>query len=786
MLQRAQSPNPHVPAAYLGKWRAWLQQLCEAFDAEMVIVSRLQEERLVPVLESGCTTLEQLPFLREAAGHLGRQAIAMRALVQLDESDGHGVGVPLCWPDRAVFGSLALFVHRARLRRPGQLRLVEMARQLFEADFRTLHFVRAIDEHKNLLETRIGERTQALSELNLRLEHELRLSQRTAQVLKQLVIGVPGSGGQSYFRQLVCELARLLGAEHAFVALLDPQQPQRARTIACYSGEAWRDKFEYEPEQTPCAQVLQRMAVFGARALAQDFPATAAQTGLPAESYLGAPLLDETGRAVGVLAALGGPALLEAHLAHEIMELLAARTGTEIRRMRAEDELRHMALQDELTGLPNRNNFKDRLSQAIAQAQRNGTRLALLFIDLDNFKTINDSLGHDVGDAVLVQIAQTLQACMRDMDTIARLGGDEFAALLPGVDSLQIDAVCRRIMQALRLPLVCQGYELFVSASIGCCLYPEDGLDQGNLTRAADAAMYRAKALGKNQLQFYALDIKQAIQRDLAVGNQLRKAIRDRRLHLAYQPKVRLDDGSLAGAEALCRWTDEELGRVSPAEFIPIAERSGVVADLGAQVIELAVADMVAWRAQGLAVPVVAVNVSAKQLQMAGFAAWLDELLRRQALPADRLLLELTEGVLMERNDANQQMLADLVERGFRISVDDFGTGYSSLAYLKRMPISEIKIDRSFVSHIAEDQGDQAIAAAILTLAHTLKLRVVAEGVEDRSQLHALRALDCDMAQGYFFHRPLEPAAFRALLARHCAQREPRKTQDGRAVHLLI
>ena len=734
--------TPHVPSAYLRKWRGLLQVLGEAFEADALILLRQRNERMEPVIESGRLAPEAMPPLRQAAALSGLKAVETQERVHGDtkSSEGRHCAVPLYWPDKIAYGSLSIFT--ASERSTALLKLIDMARQLIESDFRSLHFVRAIDRHKDMLETRIAERTYELSGLNARLERELSLSLRTGEVLRQMVIGVPGSSGQSYFRQLVQQLALLLQAEHTFVALLRPEAPGQARTIAFYSHGTWQEKFEYAVAQTPCTEVMRRMKVLMTAELAQDYPAEPASP-FNSASYIGAPLLNETGRAVGVL---------------------AARAGTEIRRMRAEDQLRRMALQDELTALPNRSNFKDRLNQALAQAERDGTQLALLFFDLDNFKTINDSLGHDVGDAVLVEFARTMSSCLREMDTIARLGGDEFAALVPCVDSLQIDMVCRRIMEALGRPLLCQDHELFISASIGCCLFPDDGHDPSSLIRAADAAMYRAKAMGKNQFQFYALDIKQAIQRDLTVGNRLRKAIRDRHLHLAYQPKIRLADGALTGAEALCRWTDAELDVVSPAEFIPVAERSGAISELGVLVIEMVIQDLLAWRRRGLALPVIAVNVSAKQLQGAGFARWLGGLLREHELSPANLAIELTEGVLMERSETNQQILAELVGLGFSISVDDFGTGYSSLAYLKRMPISELKIDRSFVRNLAEDPDDQAIAAAILTLAHTLKLSVVAEGVEDAHQLAVLQTLHCDAAQGYYFHKPLEPAVFSALL----------------------
>lgn len=752
--------NTLVPRPYLKKWARWLAQLQEITQADAIWLMSLQGDRLQTVLDSGQPSLDQRTAASELANRLAEQAITARAVVEeyCAEVGCCCVSVPLCWPDASVYGALVLMAGK-----DGRS-LLEWLRHMLESDFRTLHFVRAIDQHKNLLETRIAERTDDLRMANERLAQELSLTQRTAQLLRQMVIHVPGGDEHGYFHKLVQQLVQMLRAEHAFVALIDDQDPSRASTISCYSGNDWHANFNFEIAKTPCSHVHKRRGVFTSCDLDSEFPETQAQFGLQAETYLGVPLLDEAGCTLGVMAAMGGGDMLEAHLANEVIELLAARTGSEILRMHTEDELRHLALHDSLTGLPNRIHFRGRLEQAIAQAERAHTHLAVLFIDLDEFKTINDSLGHDVGDRVLVQASKLLEASMRDMDSVARLGGDEFAALLPGADSLEADAVFQRIAKAMSTPLLSEGIELFLSASVGCSLYPDDGTDSGSLLRSADTAMYRAKALGKNQLQFYAQHSKQTIQRDLVVGNRLRKAINAGELYVVYQPKIDLRDGSLVGAEALCRWHDQELGEVSPGEFIPIAERAGIISDLGALVIKQVIADLQEWQCQQIEVPKVAVNVSAKQLQTTEFTQWLAESVRSAGLKPHHLVIELTESVLMERNDINLPVLAELVACGFRISVDDFGTGYSSLAYLKRMPISEIKIDRSFVEHLADDQGDQAIAAAILTLGHTLEHVVVAEGIENEQQLRVLRALHCDVGQGFLFHRPLSRTAFRELL----------------------
>lgn len=424
----------------------------------------------------------------------------------------------------------------------------------------------------------------------------------------------------------------------------------------------------------------------------------------------------------------------------------------------------YLACHDDLTKLANRMVFQDRLRQAIALARREDHLLAVLFIDLDNFKAINDNLGHDVGDLLLKEVAQRLLKYIRDADSVARLGGDEFAALLYNIDSQEVSAVCERIADALSQTFRIKENDLFVTASIGISLFPNDGDDDCTLLKNADVAMYHAKALGKNKFQFFADDIKQAVQRRHALENGLRLAQQKNLFRLHYQPKVRIADGTLVGAEALIRWDDPELGSISPAEFIPVAEKAGLIAGIGFFVISRAIEDIIDWCSNGLVPPPIAVNISPSQLHNDGFAAWLNDSLARAGLPTSSIVVELTEGALMDQGESGLKVLNGLASRGIKISIDDFGTGYSSLSYLKRMPIAELKIDRSFVDGIATDADDKAIAIAIISLAHTLGLTTVAEGVETEHQLAVLRMLGCETAQGYYFHRPMDQAHFRSLL----------------------
>jgi diguanylate cyclase (GGDEF)-like protein len=392
------------------------------------------------------------------------------------------------------------------------------------------------------------------------------------------------------------------------------------------------------------------------------------------------------------------------------------------------------------------------------------TNLAVLFIDLDNFKVINDSLGHDVGDQLLKQATERLRSCVRDCDTLARLGGDEFVVVLMDVELKKINSLAGRIVDFIGGSFNIGGKSLFVSASIGISVFPGDGEDSVSLLKHADTAMYRAKERGRNQYQFFAEEMKVVALQRLTLETGLRLAIEMGTLRLCYQPQVDIRTGAVVGAEALLRWHDPNLGDVSPVQFIPIAESCGLIGAVGEVVFALALKQIAEWRRSGLTVPRIAINVSAHQLRAPGFvdkvAGWLTE----NGLNADAIGIELTESALMERIDMVKDMLVRFDHMGVKISIDDFGTGYSSLSYLKKLPIHELKIDRSFVDGIASDRDDRSITIAIIDMSRALGMRVVAEGVETEDQLGVLTEEGCDMIQGYLFHRPLSPEAFAEVL----------------------
>ncbi len=424
-----------------------------------------------------------------------------------------------------------------------------------------------------------------------------------------------------------------------------------------------------------------------------------------------------------------------------------------------------LSTHDLLTGLPNRVLFQDRLRHAMSQVRRNKQRLALLFIDLDNFKGINDTLGHDVGDELLKMAADRLRQVVREMDTIARLGGDEFTAVLLDAEPEMVNRVASRIVEELSSSFTIGKQTLFVSASVGVAFYPGDANDSAALIKAADTAMYRAKEMGRARVEYFVPDLLVRLLKQSAVENALREGIRQRRMRLVYQPKFALTDGTqLLGAEALMRWQDPELGNVSPEEFIPVAENCGLVRDVLLVAIDCLIEDLQGWQAQGLSVPRIAFNMSPKNIREKQLVQNLIAKFQQHAIPGQQLQVEITEGALLENSLTVQKNLNLLAEYGLGVSIDDFGTGYSSLSYLKRLPLTELKLDKCFVDGLGSDANDEAIANAVLSIAHSLSLQVVAEGVETQEQLDWLRVQGCDVVQGYYLARPQEVADFTRML----------------------
>jgi diguanylate cyclase (GGDEF)-like protein/PAS domain S-box-containing protein len=481
--------------------------------------------------------------------------------------------------------------------------------------------------------------------------------------------------------------------------------------------------------------------------------------------------LNNTKRVLGALTLYAGEADVfgeeEVKLLEEMANDLAygiATLRTRVEHEETEKQLEFLAHHDMLTKLPNRLLLRDRFGQAVAQADREHSGVAVMFLDLDNFKQVNDTLGHNYGDQLLVRVVERLRGCLRDADTISRQGGDEFVILLPNLRDLAIiSGIAQHVIEFFSDPFEIDSYSINTTFSIGVSLYPDDGKEFDTLLRNADTALYQAKDSGRDTYRFFSEKMNIDAQEQLHLQGQLRNAVKNQEFILHYQPQIDIASGRLIGAEALVRWQHPELGLIPPGKFIPLAERSGLVIPMGDWVLNEACRQAQVWRNKGHAM-VMAVNLSALQFKRGNLLETVAHALKRSGLPAEFLELELTESILLQDVDVAIKILRSLKEMGVKLSIDDFGTGYSSLSYLKRLAVSKLKIDQSFVRDLAEDVDSAAIVRAIIQLGHTLQLTVIAEGVETDAQLAFLRNYGCDEAQGYLYSRPIPATEFGKLL----------------------
>ena len=557
-------------------------------------------------------------------------------------------------------------------------------------------------------------------------------------------------------------------APAASAALRQDNRLAAEQTLASLSAapqlqQAWL----YTPYGTPFA----RYARSGA-----DAPPTAPRPGLHVDFLTGNAAFTESLPGGGALflrtslaqqyrslAHFAGFTLLVSLCAFGLTTLMVRRTRAAAQH--AENHLHYLAHVDPVTQLPNRHEFNDALAYALARADRQDSSVGLLLLDLDNFKVVNDTLGHHCGDQLLKLVAERLVAILRTTDIICRIGGDEFVVIVePADDASEMASVARKILAVLAAPFALEGHQLYVSASIGVSLYPFDAQDVATLTRNADTAMYHAKHQGKNRYAVFKAEMELRAQRRLRMEANLRRALQNEELYLHYQPQIDLRSGRIVGVEALVRWNCRDMGQLSPSEFIPVAEESGIIVDLGRWVLQSACRQAAIWCKAGLldSLEHVAVNLSACQARDPGLMDDIRAILHETQLPHGLLELEITEGVLMDNIHANVELMRRLQDTGIHLSIDDFGTGYSSMSYLKRLPIDQLKIDRSFV-HDLPGEGE-AIVTAIIAMAHSLHLKVVAEGVETLQQVEFLRKAGCDNVQGYFFARPMTAAQLTALL----------------------
>lgn len=446
-------------------------------------------------------------------------------------------------------------------------------------------------------------------------------------------------------------------------------------------------------------------------------------------------------------------------------------------RKQAEARIERLAYYDQLTGLCNRTLFLDRLDQALAEARRENHHLALMFLDLDHFKEINDTLGHDTGDALLVEVSKRMEACLRGNDTAARLGGDEFVVLLPRLDpeqeisATQAEAVAKKVLTALRRPYDLGGHQLPVSASVGIALYPVDASSTQELIQFADTAMYQAKDAGRDTIRFFSRELHGQMINRRQIEEALHSALANGEFSLAYQPQVQLTTGRITGAEALLRWDSATLGAVSPAEFIPVAEETGLIIEIGAWVLKEVIALKRRWCENGLCrrhgFVSLSANVSYRQLLTGKLPTRFEAMLTDSGLDSGCIELEITESGIMDHLAAACSQLDEIRRIGARLAIDDFGTGHSSLARLKRLPLDIIKIDQSFIRDFLDDPNDRAIVRATIDVSHVMGLEVIAEGVEEEDQYQQLKELGCDYIQGYYFGRPMSEDALAELIHQH-------------------
>jgi diguanylate cyclase len=451
----------------------------------------------------------------------------------------------------------------------------------------------------------------------------------------------------------------------------------------------------------------------------------------------------------------------------------------------AEETINFQAYHDLLTKLPNRALLRDRLSLAINNAKRENEQLAVMFLDLDRFKNINDSLGHMIGDELLQQVSMRLKECIRAADTLARFGGDEFTLMLPRLHHGSDDAIklAEKITSTLKQPFNIDGHELYVSASIGIAIYPQDGAHMDTLIKHADVAMYHVKGQGKNGYQFYSDEMNVPYIEKLSMDTGIHRALDNNEFHLVYQPQVNLRTGEVVGVEALLRWDHPEHGPISPSEFIPFAEECGLIIDVGYWVIKSACAELSRWRLAGLPEIRMSINISARQLMEDNIVKHITSIMKDYNLPGRCLELEITENAIMEDMDSVIRKLHELSAHGITIAIDDFGTGYSSLSYLHKLPIHTLKIDRTFLKESRINQGDNTIINTIVAMAKGLSLNVIAEGVETPAQLEYLREIDCSEAQGFLFGKPLPPDVISQLLIQEPYATPGSRSTSGKGTH---
>ncbi len=597
------------------------------------------------------------------------------------------------------------------------------------------------------------------------LVHEDVTEKKRVEDAIHLIAAGVATAGDRFFDRLVQSLADLFGAEYVLLGVLDQDTPNHIQTLAVCAHGTIAPNFGYSLVDTPCAEVLGRDTCIYPRHVQQAFPRDRLLAEMDIESYIGTPLFDGREQPLGILTVLDTQPIEQIEQVREILEIFAARAEAEVQRLQDEARIHRLAYHDYLTHLPNRARFHEYLEQVLKRMHESGEEGALLLIDLDHFKTINDALGHDVGDEVLRAIARRLEQVADETALVARLGGDEFVVLIaPGLPchaavehhALQL---AHRISATLSSPIVVGDRTLNVGASIGVALFPTEGMTQLDILRHADMALYRAKSLGRGVTQLYLASLQAAAADRLRLEEGLRQVIANHELELYFQPQVNAE-GHILGAEVLLRWQHPELGTISPVVFIPVAEETGLIHSIGQWVLEQSCLRLTTWLDRDIPFKGhLSVNVSPWQFTRPDFVEQVCQTIAHYQLDPSYFVLELTETALLYDLAETIEKLAFLRSHGIRIALDDFGTGYSSLAHLKHLPLDFLKIDKAFVNEL-ESNSKNCLVASIISISHLMDLEVVAEGVESMLQHDVLVQLGCQSFQGYLFGRPLSERDF--------------------------
>lgn len=612
-----------------------------------------------------------------------------------------------------------------------------------------------IEQHQILLTDEVNTKTRELSQAHEVLKSEARSREEITRLLQTIAKDVSGLQGLTYFETLGEFLSNTLDADMVIISKLS-EDKENIDALAAYIDKQKVENLSYPLAGTPCETVIEEGSMVFNGNVQELYPDDEDLFKLDLKSYIGTPMYDGKGQVIGHLAVLKRNVFEQTGKTQLIIDSVTSRAASELIRNVHEQIIHHQARTDALTGLYNRAMFMDLMSQAIHSAARHERKLAVIFIDFDNFKLVNDQLGHSEGDKLLIEATRRLKSTLRSEDILARFGGDEFIVLLPQIDDSQsVEAVTRHMQKLLAKDVQLDTTALTISCSMGVAIYPEDGSTTDTLINHADTAMYRAKDLGRNNVQFFTEDMNVRMELQRELEHDLRQAISKQEFELYYQPIINIQTREVAKVEALIRWQHPQRGLVSPDQFIPFAEQSGQIVSISEFVFNQACIDLPKLKEHFKSLKSVSINCSARLFQNNTWVQDIRDTLNECAVSSDEIEFEITESLFMDSHDQSvMQTLTEIHDLGISISLDDFGTGYSSLSYLKRMPVDCLKIDKSFIKDVLTQPEEKRLVAGIIDLAKNFNLEVVTEGVETREQYQLLTEMGCDLVQGYYFFKP--------------------------------